>query len=57
MDRIDERVVEICRIERDDIFVKGKQQKRVVARSIFCYWVVRELILVPALCVGTRTPG
>ena len=41
--RIAERVAEICEIERDDIFLKGKQQKRVKARSLFCYWAVREL--------------
>ena len=43
LDRIAERVAEICEIKRDDIFVRGKQQKRVKARSIFCYWAVREL--------------
>jgi len=41
--RIAERVAEICGIERDDIFLKGKQQKRVKARSLFCYWAVRDL--------------
>ena len=41
--RIAERVAEICDIERDDIFLRGKQQKRVKARSLFCYWAVREL--------------
>ena len=41
--RIAERVAEICEIERDDIFLKGKHQKRVKARSLFCYWAVREL--------------
>ena len=41
--RIAERVAEICGIEIDDIFLKGKQQKRVKARSLFCYWVGCEL--------------
>jgi len=41
--RIAGRVAEICEIERDDIFLKGKHQKRVKARSLFCYWAVREL--------------
>jgi putative transposase len=27
----------------DDIFLKGKQQIRVKARSLFCFWGVREL--------------
>ena len=30
-------------IEIDDIILKGKQQKRIKARSLFCYWAVREL--------------
>jgi len=43
VDRIASRVAEICEIEVNDIFLKGKQQKRVKARSLFCYWAVREL--------------
>ena len=27
----------------DDIFLKGKRQIRVKARSLFCFWAVREL--------------
>ena len=27
----------------EDIFRKGKHQERVKARSLFCYWMVREL--------------
>jgi putative transposase len=41
--RIAERVAEIYDIERDDIFLRGKQQRRVKARSLFCYWAVQEL--------------
>ena len=36
-------MAEIYKIEVNDIFLKGKQQKRVKARSLFCYWAVREL--------------
>ncbi len=43
VDRIASRVAEICEIEVNDIFLKGKQQKRVKPRSLFCYWAVREL--------------
>jgi len=42
-DRIALRVAEIFEIEVKDIFLKGKQQKRVKPRSLFCYWAVREL--------------
>ena len=43
LDFIASRVAEICEIKVNDIFLKGKQQKRVKARSLFCYWAVREL--------------
>ncbi len=43
LDRIASRVAEIYKIEVNDIFLKGKQQKRVKAGSLFCYWAVREL--------------
>ena len=36
LDRIAARVAEIYGIEVDEIFLKGKQQKRVKARSLFC---------------------
>jgi len=41
--RVASRVAEIYGIEEDDIFLKGKHQKRVKARSLFCYWSVGEL--------------
>jgi hypothetical protein len=37
------RVAEIYEIDVDDIFLKSKHQKRVKARSLFCFWAVREL--------------
>ena len=43
LDRIAARVAEIYEIKMEDIFLKGKQQNRVRARSLFCYWAVREL--------------
>ena len=43
LDRIESRVAEIYEIEVDDIILKGKQQKRVKARSLFLFWAVREL--------------
>jgi len=36
-------VAEIYGMEEDDIFLKGRQQKRVKVRSFFCYYVVGEL--------------
>ena len=43
LDLIASRLAEICEIKVNDIFLKGKQQKRVESRILFCYWAVREL--------------
>jgi hypothetical protein len=43
LDRVATRVSEIYEIDPGDIFIKGKQQRRVKARSVFCYWAVNEL--------------
>ena len=37
------RVSEIYEIDPKDILSKGKQRKRVKARSLFCHWAVNEL--------------
>jgi REP element-mobilizing transposase RayT len=41
--RIAARVAEIFEMKADDILSKGKQQRKVKARSLFCFWAVREL--------------
>jgi hypothetical protein len=54
------RVAEIYEIEVDDIFLKGKQQKRVKARGLFCFWAVRELgisLTELARRLGISVPG
>ncbi|MFC1886825.1 transposase [Thermodesulfobacteriota bacterium] len=43
LDRVSARVAEIYEMAIADIFLKGKQRKRVKARSLFCYWAVREV--------------
>ncbi|MBW1790034.1 MAG: transposase [Deltaproteobacteria bacterium] len=42
-DRIVERVAEIYEMDPRDILSKGKQQQKVKARSLFCFWAVKEL--------------
>jgi len=37
------RVSELTGVEKSQIFLPGKEQSRVKARSLFCYWAVREL--------------
>ncbi|MCP4261915.1 MAG: transposase [Planctomycetes bacterium] len=60
LDRIASRVAQIYKIEVNDIFLKGKQQKRVKPRSLFCYWAVHELgICLTELArrLGISVPG
>lgn len=40
------RVCELLKCDRYDIFTPGKVKNRVHARSLFCYWAVRELGMV-----------
>ena len=42
-DRIAERVAEVLEMEMDEIFSKGRQSRKVGARSLFCFWASREL--------------
>jgi putative transposase len=41
--RVAARVGEIFELKEQDIFSNGKQQRKVKARSLLCYWAVREL--------------
>jgi putative transposase len=41
--RVAGRVSEIYGIDPGDVFLRGKQRKRVDARSLFCHWAVNEL--------------
>ena len=41
--RIARRVAEIYAIEEGEVFSRGRQQHKVKARSLLCYWAVREL--------------
>jgi len=42
LDRIAERVAEVCGIGKEEVFSKGRQRERVKARNLLCYWAVRE---------------
>ncbi len=43
LDRIAERVAEIYGMEPREILCRGKQQQKVKARSLCCFWAVSEL--------------
>ncbi len=41
--KLAQRVEEIYQIDREDLYSKSRQKIRAEARSVFCYWAVREL--------------
>ena len=43
LDRVAKRVSEIYEMEPREVFSKGKQQRKVKARSLLCFWAVSEL--------------
>lgn len=43
LDKLEQRILEIYEIEREDLYSKSRQKIRAEARSVFCYWAVREL--------------
>ena len=43
LDRIAERVAGIFGMETREIMSRGKQPRKVKARSLFCFWAVSEL--------------
>ena len=43
IEKVEKRVMEIFGIEKDVIYSKGQCKIQVAARSLLCYWTVREL--------------
>jgi REP element-mobilizing transposase RayT len=43
LDRIAERVAEVLGMEPNEVFSKGRQDRKVRARSLLCFWASREL--------------
>ena len=43
IDKVAERVAEIVGIDPAEVWAAGKQPKLVQARSLLCYWAIREL--------------
>jgi REP element-mobilizing transposase RayT len=43
LEKVAKRVAEIYGIKVGEIFARGRQQRRVGARSLFCFWAVHEL--------------
>jgi putative transposase len=43
LDRIAERVSEVLGMKPEEVFSKGRQDRKVAARSLLCFWAAREL--------------
>jgi len=43
IEKVEKRVMEIFAVEKDVIYSKGRRKIQVAARSLLCYWAVREL--------------
>jgi chromosomal replication initiation ATPase DnaA len=43
IETVEKRVMEIFGVEKDMIYSKGRRKIQVAARSLLCYWAVREL--------------
>jgi putative transposase len=60
LDRITKRVAEIYDMDPDTVTSKGKQKSKVAARSLLCFWAVRELgmsLTALAKCLGVSVPA
>jgi hypothetical protein len=60
LDRIAKRVAEIYGMEQHEVFSKGRQQRRVKAKSLLCFWAVREIGMLLRELAGRlemRAPG
>jgi hypothetical protein len=43
LNRIAERVAEVLGVDPEEVFSKGRQDRKVKARSLLCFWASREL--------------
>ena len=43
LEKLEKRVTEIYQMDKDELYSRGRQKIRAEARSLFCYWAVREL--------------
>jgi chromosomal replication initiation ATPase DnaA len=41
--KIEQKVIEIYQIDKEDLYSGSRQKERSDARSLLCYWAVREL--------------
>lgn len=57
---VERRISSLLDIDRDDIYSKGRRKTQVLARSLLCYWAVKELGMScteMAVLLGMSQPG
>jgi len=60
LDTIEDRVCEIYKIEKEDLFSRSRHKVKSDARALFCFWAHRELGLAQrelARRLGMSQPG
>jgi len=45
LNRIAKRVAEIYGMEKHEVFSRGRQRRKVKAKSLLCFWAVREAVV------------
>jgi putative transposase len=40
---VETRVLELCRLSRDDLYSRGRRKSPAEAKGLLCHWAVREL--------------
>ncbi len=43
LEKVEDKVAEIFHMEREELYERGREKRRVKARSLLFYWAVREL--------------
>jgi len=43
LDKLASKVCDLMQVEPAELWASGKERKRVAARSLLCYWAVRDL--------------
>lgn len=43
VEKLEQRVLDLYQIDKEELYSRSRQKVRAEARSVFCYWAVREL--------------
>jgi hypothetical protein len=58
MNRAAQAVAQLFQMKQAKIFTKGRREQKVMARSLFCFWAVRDLgLLIKTLAATIEMTG